>query len=59
MHTPMVCVGDRPDGPFTPVNLDGNGGLLPGSVIGFDPGLCIEEVDGMVRKPLIEFEYPD
>ncbi len=45
MHTPMVCVGDRPDGPFTPVNLDGNGGLLPGSVIGFDPGLCIEEVD--------------
>ena len=44
MHTPMVCVGDRPDGPFTPINTDGNGGLLEGSVIGFDPGVLIEEV---------------
>ncbi len=44
MHTPMVTVGDRPDGPFTPVNLQ-DGQLLPGSVIGFDPGVYVEQVD--------------
>ena len=45
MHSPMVCVGDRPDGPFTPLNTNGRGGLLDGSVIGFDPGVYIEEIN--------------
>ena len=45
MRMPMVCVGDRPDGPFTPLNADGRGGMLDGSVIGFDPGAYVEQVD--------------
>lgn len=45
MRMPMVCVGDRPDGPFTPLNADGRGGMLDGSVIGFDPGAFVEQVD--------------
>ena len=44
MHTPMVCVGDRPDGPFTILNVQ-DGRLSPGSVMGFDPGVLIEPVD--------------
>ena len=44
MHTPMVCVGDRPDGPFTVLNVQ-DGRLAPGSVIGFDPGVLVEPVD--------------
>ena len=44
MHTPMVCVGDRPDGPFTVLNVQ-DGRLLPGSVMGFDPGVLIDPVD--------------
>ena len=44
MHSPMVCVGDRPDGPFTILNVQ-DGRLLPGSIMGFDPGVLIEEVD--------------
>ena len=44
MHTPMVCVGDRPDGPFTVLNVK-DGQLLPGSTMGFDPGILIEPVD--------------
>ena len=44
MHTPMVCVGDRPDGPFTVLNVK-DGQLLPGSTMGFDPGVLIEPVD--------------
>jgi len=43
---PMVCVGDRPDGPFTPVNMTEDGlGVLEGSVMDFDPGVLIESVD--------------
>ena len=44
MHTPMVCVGDRPDGPFTVLNVQ-DGQLASGSTMGFDPGVLIESVD--------------
>ena len=44
MHTPMVCVGERPDGPFTVLNVQ-DGQLAPGSIMGFDPGVLIEQVD--------------
>jgi hypothetical protein len=41
----MVCKGDRPDGPFTPVNATADGrGCLPGSIIDFDPSVFIETV---------------
>ena len=34
----MVCKSDRPNGPFTPVNLTADGTqCLPGSLIDFDP----------------------
>ena len=42
----MVCKGDRPDGPFYPVNATPDGrGCLPGSVIDFDPSVFIEPVE--------------
>jgi len=42
---PMVCKGDRPNGPFTPVNLTADGTqCLPGSLIDFDPSVFIETV---------------
>ena len=41
----MVCKGDRPDGPFTPVNVTPDGrGCLPGSIIDFDPSVFVEQV---------------
>lgn len=41
----MVCKGDRPDGPFTPVNLNADGsGVVEGSFLGFDPSIFIEEI---------------
>jgi len=41
-----VCKGDRPNGPFTPVNLTADGTqCLPGSLIDFDPSVFIEPVD--------------
>ena len=41
----MVCVGDRPDGPFTPINMSPDGrAALPGSVMGFDPSVFVEPV---------------
>lgn len=41
----MVCKSDRPDGPFTPVNLEENGrDCLPGSIIDFDPSVFVEPV---------------
>ena len=44
-RTPMVCKGDRPDGPFTPVNLTADGTqCLPGSLIDFDPSVFIENI---------------
>ena len=41
----MVCKGDRPNGPFTPVNLTDDGRqCLPGSLIDFDPSVFIENI---------------
>ena len=41
----MVCKGDRPDGPFTPINLTEDGRrCLPGSLIDFDPSVFIENI---------------
>lgn len=41
----MVCKGDRPDGPFTPVNLTPDGSAaVEGSILGFDPSIYIEEI---------------
>ena len=42
---PMVCKGDRPNGPFTPVNLTKDGTQCPpGSLIDFDPSVFIEDI---------------
>ena len=47
----MVCKGDRPDGPFTPVNLTADGTqCLPGSLIDFDPSVFIEPVTNKKDK---------
>jgi arabinoxylan arabinofuranohydrolase len=41
----MVAKGDRPTGPFTPVNLTPDGTrTLPGSTMGFDPAVWIEYI---------------
>ena len=41
----MVCRGDRPDGPFTPVNLTDDGTqCVPGSLIDFDPSVFVENI---------------
>jgi hypothetical protein len=40
-----VCKGDRPNGPFTPVNLTEDGTqCVPGSLIDFDPSVFIENI---------------
>ena len=40
-----VCKSDRPDGPFVPINATPDGvGVLPGSLIDFDPSVFIEEI---------------
>ncbi|MBR6319339.1 MAG: hypothetical protein IKR50_02730 [Prevotella sp.] len=45
-RTPMVCKGDRPNGPFTPVNLTADGTrCVEGSLIDFDPSVFIEPVN--------------
>ena len=42
---PMVCKGDRPNGPFTPVNLTADGTrCVEGSLIDFDPSVFIENI---------------
>jgi hypothetical protein len=42
---PMVARGDRPDGPFTPVNLTADGrATVPGGILGFDPSVYIEQI---------------
>lgn len=42
----MVAKGSRPDGPFTPINLTADGKrTLPGSILGFDPAIFIEQID--------------
>lgn len=41
----MVCKSDRPDGPFTPVNLTADGSAtVEGSVFGFDPSVYIDVI---------------
>jgi hypothetical protein len=41
----MVAKGSRPDGPFTPINLNEEGtSTIPGSILGFDPAVYIEYV---------------
>ena len=41
----MVCKSDRPNGPFTPVNLTADGTrCVEGSLIDFDPSVFIEPV---------------
>ena len=40
-----VCKGDRPDGPFTPVNLNADGtACVDGSLIDFDPSVFVEKI---------------
>ncbi|MCL2373316.1 MAG: hypothetical protein FWC78_07925 [Defluviitaleaceae bacterium] len=41
---PMVARSKRPDGPFETVNVDENGRVFPGSVLGFDPAICVEQI---------------
>lgn len=42
---PMVAKSNRPDGPFTPINLTEDGKrTVPGSILGFDPAIYIEYV---------------
>lgn len=41
----MVCKGDRPNGPFTPVNLNKEGTkCVDGSYIDFDPSVFVENI---------------
>ena len=41
----MVAKGDRPDGPFTPINMIEEGKkTVPGSTMGFDPAVFIQYV---------------
>lgn len=41
----MVAKGNRPDGPFTPINLTADGKrTVPGSILGFDPAVYIEYI---------------
>ena len=50
-RVPMVCKGDRPNGPFTPVNLTPDGSrCLPGSKIDFDPSVFVEPVNDKKDK---------
>ena len=44
-RVPMVCKGDRPDGPFTPVNLTPDGkACVDGALIDFDPSVFVENI---------------
>jgi hypothetical protein len=41
----MVARGDRPDGPFTPINLTEDGSrTIPGSIMGFDPAVFVDYI---------------
>ena len=47
----MVCKGDRPNGPFTPVNLNADGSAcVEGSLIDFDPSVFVEPVTNKKDK---------
>jgi len=44
-RVPMVAKSDRPDGPYTVLNATEDGrGVVPGSIIDFDPSIFIEPV---------------
>ena len=44
-RVPLVCKGDRPNGPFTPVNLTEDGrACVDGSLIDFDPSVFVENI---------------
>ena len=50
-RVPMVCKGDRPNGPFTPVNLTEDGTrCVEGSLIDFDPSVFIETITNKKDK---------
>ena len=50
-RVPMVCKGDRPNGPFTPVNLTDDGTrCVDGSLIDFDPSVFIETITNKKDK---------
>ena len=50
-RVPMVCKGDRPNGPFVPVNLTADGTkCVGGSLIDFDPSVFIEPVTNKKDK---------
>ena len=41
----LVCKSDRPDGPFTILNLSEDGShALEGSIMGFDPSVYVEQI---------------
>lgn len=41
----MVAKGDRPDGPFTPINMTADGKrTVEGSILGFDPAVYVEYI---------------
>jgi hypothetical protein len=41
----MVCKGTRPDGPFTPINLNEDGTkTVQGSIFGFDPAVYVDNI---------------
>lgn len=47
----MVCKSDRPNGPFTPVNLNADGSAcVDGSRIDFDPSVFVEPVTNKKDK---------
>lgn len=41
---PMVAKASRPDGPYEAVNLTDDGGVMQGSMFGFDPGVYVEQI---------------
>ena len=50
-RTAMVCKSDRPNGPFTPVNLNADGtACVEGSKIDFDPSVFVEPVTNKKDK---------
>lgn len=50
-RVPMVAKGDRPDGPFTPINLTADQrSCVEGSMIDFDPSVFIEPVTNKKDK---------
>ena len=47
----MVCKGNRPNGPFTPVNLTPDGTqCVAGSLIDFDPSVFVEKITNKKDK---------